>query len=175
MGKTKKKKKNKEYHADPHYDEDLEAELASYTNFEKPWEKYEKRNGHSHSDEQESQENGNGNGNGNKKWSGPNEKCHCGSNRKYKKCCKKRDQRMRAQAKEQHCNGNAYEDHVVGDGSAMSEMEAVIARAEQEIAKFRGKKGDKIKMLKELEKAKKQRNVLHRMAKEKKREQQQQQ
>merc|ERR1712013_27770 len=40
--KTKKKKKNKEYHADPHYDEDLEAELASYTNFEKPWEKYEK-------------------------------------------------------------------------------------------------------------------------------------
>jgi len=170
--KKKKKKKTKtkpseSYQTDPHYaDDDLEAELASYAQTaqsEKPWEKYEKRNGKDRIVCL--------NGNGNLKWGAAgNEKCHCGSGKKYKKCCKKRD-RMRVD------NGsmNGHSGHRGASESAVAEIEAVIERAEREIAQFRGKKGDKMRLHRELEKAKKQRNALWKMANEKQRDIEQEQ
>merc|ERR1712154_376140 len=105
--KTKKKKKKTEmkqsesesYHADPHCvdDYDLAAELVSYAQtahaqYEKPWDKYEKRNANGKTFETNVSLKVNSNGNANAKWGAAgNEKCHCGSGKKYKKCCKKRD------------------------------------------------------------------------------------
>jgi len=181
--KTKKKKKNTQpsesssanaYHADPHYafeDEDLAAELASYEQAQ-PWQKYEKHKGNSnHHSNNEPTNDGNG------KWStAGNKKCPCGSGKKYKKCCKKRERRGYGNG---NSNSNGYSNghNRGGDGPsefAIAEMEAVIERAEREIAQFRGKKGDKMQMHRELEKAKRQHSAMCKMAMQKQRDQEQQ-
>eukprot|EP00483_Globobulimina_turgida_P013287 UN13311 len=87
------------YFADPQCDFDeseLKNEMDSY---EKPWEKYKNKQKNNYKyndgdDEREGDDNynqcQNGNYNGNNGWSVKgNDKCRCGSGKKYKKCCKK--------------------------------------------------------------------------------------
>merc|ERR1712154_722175 len=86
---------------------------------------------------------------------GTNNKCPCGSNKKYKKCCKKLE-KYGYHPMEQK-DKNEY-DHP--EMEILNQMNFGIDRAEHQIAHFKGKKADKIKLIKELDKAKSKRDAL---------------
>merc|ERR1712176_249067 len=141
------------------YDEyDLKQELDSYNNYDykkhkKNDYKYNKKDVH-REDEQKNNNN----------WSiSGNSKCRCGSGKKYKKCCKKLEKHQDKMYKNKfNNNDNGYDRNRGQNGrDVIDELNEVIDRAEYDIVNFKGKKQDKIRMMKELDKLKRQKNALY--------------
>merc|ERR1712048_1467564 len=83
-----------------------------------------------------------------------NNKCPCGSNKKYKKCCKKLE-------KHGYNSRDTHEyDYEHPEMKVLDQMNVAIDRAEQQIAHFKGKKADRLKMMRELDKVKNKRDAL---------------
>merc|ERR1712228_1034018 len=124
--KPKKGKKSKSLHCDPHFEDD--------DDFKKEAE-----------DE-----------NDDKKWTlTGNAKCHCGSGKKYKKCCKKL---QKHQAKNKKYANDIEND--ANDMKMINHLNHAIEFIEHQIDHFHGKKNDKIKMMKKLDKARSKRDAL---------------
>merc|ERR1712154_13198 len=133
-------------------------ELDSYNNYDYKKDKkndynYNKQDVHGE-DEQKHGNNWNVSG---------NSKCRCGSGKKYKKCCKKLEKHQDKMYKNKFKNNdNGYDRNRGQNGrDVIDELNEVIHRAEYEIANFKGKKQDKIRMMKELDKLKRQKNALY--------------
>jgi len=97
-----------------------------------------------------------------KKWSiAGNKECPCGSGRKFKKCCKKL---QKHQPQRQSKNYDDYRDeyeHDAADMDMIHRLSEAIERIEHRIDHFKGRKGDKMKIIKELNKARNKRDELH--------------
>merc|ERR1712204_23891 len=86
------------------------------------------------------------------KWT--NNKCPCGSNKKYKKCCKK----LEKHGYQQMANKNEEYPEM----QILDKMQHDIERAELQISHFKGKKTEKMKLIKALQQAKNKRDALQR-------------
>jgi len=148
---------NDAYYADPHYDDDLAEDCQS-------------NGGHSvdsSSPKMDSVRDVDGAESADKGgWSvSGNKKCSCGSGKKYKKCCKKLA-KHRAILSGDGRNGtrNGFHDHRhhhphhrnghCGHLTDIQRIESTIEAAERRIEQFRGKKVDRLKLVRALENAK---------------------
>merc|ERR1712130_533805 len=92
-----------------------------------------------------------------------NTKCHCGSGKKYKKCCKKLQKHGGKNKKYTNHFDNVNDDNV-NDFDMVNRLNDAIEHFEHQINHFKGKKNDKIKMMKELDKLRRQRDAYQRQA-----------
>lgn len=116
-----------------------------------------------------------------------NKKCDCGSGRKYKKCCKKLEKHKKIlvvnNGKNGYRNGarngtrnglhngfhNGMNHKSNGESSALQTVEDAIQHLELEVEHFRGRKQDRMKLVRELEKAKNMREKLRKKAEQERR------